>query len=150
MTAQAPLRLDTLRVGDEMASLSLPPVSRTTLALFAGASGDHNPIHLDSDFAKRAGMPDVFAQGMLVMAWVGRLLTDTVPQHLIRRFDVRFIGITHVGDALKCSARVVERVVWNDIPCIRLELKSVNQHGENKLSGEALIELNWKSSDPET
>ena len=45
------------------------------LALFAGASGDHNPIHIDIDFARKAGMPDVFAHGMLSMAWLGRLLT---------------------------------------------------------------------------
>ncbi len=48
---------------------SCRPVDRTTLALFAGASGDHNPIHIDIDFARRAGMPDVFAHGML--AWPG-------------------------------------------------------------------------------
>ena len=43
-------------------------ITRTTLALYAGASGDHNPMHIDIDFAKKAGFPDVFAQGMLVMA----------------------------------------------------------------------------------
>ncbi|MGD9549587.1 MAG: MaoC/PaaZ C-terminal domain-containing protein, partial [Burkholderiaceae bacterium] len=54
-----------LQVGDEMPVLELPPITRTTLALFAGASGDHNPIHIDIDFARKAGMPDVFAHGML-------------------------------------------------------------------------------------
>ena len=56
---------DTVQVGDELPPLELPPVDRRMLALFAGASGDHNPIHIDLDFARRAGMPDVFAQGML-------------------------------------------------------------------------------------
>jgi hypothetical protein len=41
------------------------------LAVFAGASGDHVPLHIDIDFARRAGMPDVFAHGMLGMAWLG-------------------------------------------------------------------------------
>jgi acyl dehydratase len=77
-------------------------VDRTTLALFAGASGDHNPIHIDLDFARRAGMPDVFAQGMLGMAWLGRLLTRWVPQARLRRFDVRFQGITHLGHVITC------------------------------------------------
>ena len=70
---------DALQVGDAIPVLELPPVSRLTLALYCGASGDHNPIHVDSDFARSAGMPDVFAHGMLSMAWLGRLLTDWVP-----------------------------------------------------------------------
>ena len=56
---------DAVSVGDVLPPLSLPPVTRATLALYAGASGDHNPIHIDVDFARAAGMPDVFAHGML-------------------------------------------------------------------------------------
>ena len=41
-----------LQVGDEIPSYTTPSISRTTLALFAGASGDHNPMHIDIDFAK--------------------------------------------------------------------------------------------------
>ena len=63
-----PPTFDSVQVGDALPPLQLPPVDRTTLALFAGASGDHNPIHIDIDVARRAGMPDVFAQGMLGMA----------------------------------------------------------------------------------
>ena len=54
-----------VNVGDSLPSLDLPPIDRTRLALFGGASGDHNPIHIDIDFARRSGMPDVFAHGML-------------------------------------------------------------------------------------
>ena len=65
--------------------LTLPPINRTTLALFAGASGDHNQIHIDIDFARQAGMPDVFAHGMLSMAYLGRLLTQWVDQRQLRQ-----------------------------------------------------------------
>ena len=40
-----------LGIGDSF-NLTKNPISRTTLALFAGASGDHNPIHIDLDFVK--------------------------------------------------------------------------------------------------
>ena len=73
-----------IRVGDRLPLLQLPPVDRTTLALFGGASGDLNPIHIDLDFARRAGLPDVFAQGMLGMAWLARLLTQWRPQAQLR------------------------------------------------------------------
>ena len=67
-----------IRVGDQLPALQLGPVDRTTLALFGGASGDHNPIHIDLDFARKAGMKDVFAHGMLSMAFLGRLMANDV------------------------------------------------------------------------
>jgi acyl dehydratase len=132
---------DTLQIGDQLPPLHLPPVDRTTLALFAGASGDHNPIHIDIDFARRAGMPDVFAHGMLVMAWVGRLLTRWAPQARLRRFDVRFQGITHLGDAMCCGGRVVEKLQVDAQRCVRIEVHSRNQYGQIKIAGEALVAL---------
>ncbi|MGN8084076.1 MaoC family dehydratase [Variovorax sp. 22077] len=132
---------DTVNVGDELPALQLPPVSRTTLALFAGASGDHNPIHIDTDFARRSGMPDVFAQGMLGMAWLARLLTQWAPQSQLRRFDVRFQGITHLGHAVRCSGRVVEKLEHEGEHCVRVEVHSANQYGQTRIAGEALVAL---------
>ena len=132
---------DTVQVGDELPALQLPPVNRTALALFAGASGDHNPIHIDTDFARKAGMPDVFAQGMLGMAWLGRLLTQWAPQSQLRRFDVRFQGITHLGHAVRCTGRVVEKLEHHGEPCVRIELLSANQYGQVRIAGEALVAL---------
>lgn len=131
----------TVQVGDQLHALQLPPVNRTTLALFAGASGDHNPIHVDIDFARRAGMPDVFAHGMLGMAWLGRLLTNWAPQAALRRWDVRFQGITHIGNAMRCSGRVLEKLVHDGETCVRIELTSANQFGEAKITGDALVAL---------
>ncbi len=136
-----PLSFDTVQVGDALPALELPAVDRTRLALFAGASGDHNPIHIDTDVARRAGMPDVFAQGMLGMAWVGRLLTRWAPQSQLRRFDVRFQGITHLGNAMHCSGRVVEKLQLGSERCVRVELLSTNQYGQTKIAGEAVIAL---------
>ena len=132
---------DAVQVGDTLPPLQLPPVDRTTLALFAGASGDHNPIHIDTDVARRAGMPDVFAQGMLGMAWVGRLITGWAPQSRLRHFDVRFQGITHLGNAMRCSGRVVEKLDQGGERCVRIELLSANQFGQSKIVGEALVAL---------
>lgn len=134
-------RFNSVRVGDELPTLQMPPVDRTTLALFAGASGDHNRIHIDTDVARRAGIPDVFAQGMLGMAWVGRVVTGWAPQSQLRRFDARFQGITHLGNAIRCSGRVVEKLVHEGETCVRIELQSANQFGQTKIVGEALVAL---------
>jgi acyl dehydratase len=130
-----------VRVGDTLPPLTLPPVDRTTLALFAGASGDHNPIHIDLDFARKAGMPDVFAHGMLGMAWMARVVTRWVPQHRLKKLDARFLGITQLGHVITCNATVVELPEVDGERCARLELKTVNQYGETKISGEALVAL---------
>ncbi len=133
------LRFDEIAVGAELPSFTAPPLSRLTLALYAGASGDHNPIHVDIEFARQAGMPDVFAQGMLSMAYLGRLLTNWVPQQAIRSFSVRFAAITHVGDEIACTGKVVEKD--EATRTVRVALQTRNQAGETKLSGDALIAL---------
>lgn len=136
-----PVSLAALRVGDHLPALTTRPITRKTLALYAGASGDHNPIHIDLDFAKAAGMDDVFAHGMLGMAYLGRLLTNALPQPALREFGVRFVAITHVGDELTCSGEVVETFDRDGERCARLRLTATNQRGEVKIQGEAVVAL---------
>jgi acyl dehydratase len=128
-----------LRAGDALPPLELPPITRHQLALYCGASGDHNPIHVDIDFARSAGMPDVFAHGMLSASWLGRLLTDWVPPSAIRSLDIRFVAITHVGERITCTGTVTETFIDNGRRCARLQLATANQDGLVKLTGEALV-----------
>lgn len=130
-----------IAIGEQLPALTLEPVKRTTLALFGCASGDLNPVHLDLDVARRLGLPDVFAQGMLGMAWLGRMLTNWAPQSRLRRIDVRFQGITHLGNAITCRGEVVEIRDLAGERCARVELSSSNQFGQLKIVGEALVSL---------
>ena len=129
---------DSVQLGDALPSLDMAPINRAQLALFAGASGDHNPIHIDTDFARKAGMPDVFAHGMLGMAWVGRLVTQWAPMAELREFNVRFAGITHLGNAVRCTGSVTEKL---DGKRVRVALQSANQFGQTKIVGEAVVAL---------
>ncbi|AFY19494.1 acyl dehydratase [Pseudomonas sp. GM33] len=133
--------LQHVKVGDGLPPLTLAAVDRTTLARFGCASGDLNPIHIDVDFARKAGMPDVFAHGMLSMAWLGRLLTQWVPQSRLRSFGVRFQGITHLGHVITCKGQVTEIVEVNGERCARVEVATVNQYGQVKIVGDALIAI---------
>lgn len=135
------LSFDSIQVGDALPSFETPPISRLTLALYCGASGDHNPIHIDTDFAKAAGMPDVFAHGMLSMAWLGLVLTRWVPQTAICDYSVRFAAITQVGERIFCTGKVVEKFERNGQRCVRVEMSSANQDDQIKLKGEAVIAL---------
>ena len=135
------LDLATVSVGTELPQLELAPISRTTLALFAGASGDHNPIHLDLDVAKSAGLPDVFAQGMLSMAYLGRLLTNWVPQERIRSFEVRFAAITPVHAQPTCRGTVTSIDSVDGATLATVDISVVLADGTLTLSGRAVVEI---------
>lgn len=130
-----------IEAGMKIPPLELPPVSRYTLALYAGASGDHNPIHIDSDFAKAAGMPDVFAHGMLSMAYLGRMLTNWQPQAQLRKFASRFTAITQLQDVVTCSGTVLELVEQGGEQLARCEIQATTANGVQTLVGEALVAL---------
>jgi acyl dehydratase len=130
--------MPTLRVGDALPPLSLPPLTRATLALYAGGSGDHIHLHIDSDFAKAAGHPDVFMHGMLGVAYLARMLTQWIPQEQLRDIQVRFSAITYPGEALT-AVGVVAEVAPDGMTTIDLTL--CNAKGEVKISGRATVAL---------
>ena len=132
--------LNKITVGTKIPELKIEPISRTILALYAGASGDHNPIHIDIDFAKNVGLKDVFAHGMLVMSYLGRAITDTILQSRLKDFKVRFCSITNIGDILTCSGEVIEIKERNNIKIVILELHVTDQDGDVKLTGLASFE----------
>lgn len=128
-------------VGDIIVRKAFPPVTRHRLALYCGASGDHNPIHVDIDFAKAAGFPDVFAHGMLVMGYLGQALTDAVAPSRIRSFSTRFAAITQLGARLTCEGTVTELIEQGGERRAKIALTTKDQNGEIKLAGEAIIAL---------
>jgi acyl dehydratase len=135
------MNMSDVTAGTKIPALELPPISRTTLALYAGASGDHNPVHIDSDFAKKAGIPDVFAHGMLSMAYLGRMLTNWQPQSRLRSFSNRFAAITNLRDVITCSGEVVEVLEQDGKTLARCTIQAAKADGEQTLVGEALVAL---------
>ena len=128
-------------VGSELPPLRLGAVSRTTLALFAGASGDHNPMHIDIDVANSAGLPDVFAHGMLSMAYLGRLLTGWVAPESIRSYGVRFAAITPVRAEPTAHARITAVETVDGERRVTLALTMTLADGTETLSGDAVVAI---------
>ncbi|WIM09376.1 MaoC family dehydratase [Enhydrobacter sp.] len=135
-------RFDQVKVGDALPPLKLPPISRHQLALYCGGSGDHNPIHVDIDFAKKFGFKDVFAHGMLSMAFLGRLVTSWVPQTQVRSLGTRFTSITWVGDVITVSGKVTGKREEGGQKLVDLEVRCTNQNGQDTLQGNATVALN--------
>jgi len=128
-------------IGTDLPPLQIAPISRTTLALFAGASGDHNPMHVDIDVAKSAGLDDVFAHGMLSMAYLGRLLTNWVDPQSIRSYRVRFAAITPIHGKPTATGTIT---AIDDVDGERratLDLTVTLDDGTVTLTGDAVVAL---------
>lgn len=143
MTPPMPTPIDAaqLSVGTELPPLRVEPISRTTLALFAGGAGDHNPVHVDIDAARAAGYDDVFAHGMLSMAYLGRLLTRWVPQQRIRSLQTRFVAVTPVGAHPECRGTVTAIDRAGDETVATISLQVTLPDGSTTLTGQARVAL---------
>ena len=130
-----------LNVGDKLPALEFGVITRHILALYCGGSGDHNPIHVDQDFAKAAGYDDVFAHGMLSMAILGRMLTNWTDQENIKSFSVRFASITKVLDEVTASATIADKTIEDGEQRLTLDIQTHTQTGTKTLSGHAVIRV---------
>lgn len=127
--------------GELVASRLFPKINRHTLALYSGASGDDNPIHVDLDFARASGFPDVFAHGMLVMAYLGIILEEALPTEGLISFSARFVEVTQLGAEITGEARVVER----NSETITLRLIAKDHNGRTKIEGAAVVDAKlWR------
>lgn len=137
--------LQTAQPGDILPNVDFGRISRTKLALYAGASGDHNQIHIDSDFARKAGIPDVFAHGMLSMGVLGRVVSDWAGIDRVVSLSARFLAITPVNAKLVCSGEVVERFEQDGVPHLRVALHATITNAEGQsaksLAGEAIVKV---------
>ncbi|MCO5090920.1 MaoC/PaaZ C-terminal domain-containing protein [Bosea sp. (in: a-proteobacteria)] len=123
-------------------TLTMPPITRKTLAEFAEASGDHNPIHLDPEAARASGLDDVIAHGMLLAAYAGRAVEAVYPDCDIRDFSIRFTRTGRIGDVI--TVAVMSRKAGNDGE--HLEVWAVDQNGEVKLEAELSIAARHKGA----
>ena len=127
-----------LKVGDTHAEQVVDNLTRTQIVQYAGASGDYNPIHTDEAYTtKVAGYPSVFAHGMLTMGMTGVMLTNYVGDGRLTKFGVRFTKQVWPGDSLTAKATVEAIHEEGGQHFVDLTLSTVNQSGEEVLSGYA-------------
>ena len=121
-------------------SLRCGPVAAIDLALFAAASGDHNPLHLDAQIAQSAGFAKPVVHGMLSMAYCSRLFTQHFGAGCVRRLHTRFTGVALLGDTIVLEATLQE--VDSNGAQYQLkgyQLKASNEAGTELVTGSALV-----------
>ena len=131
-----------VKVGDTREEVVIDHLTRTQLVMYAGASGDYNPVHTDEVFAtKIAGYPTVFAHGMLSMGATGRMLTNWVGDGRLTKYGVRFVAQVWPGDTL--TARATVKAIREEAGqrLVDLDVVTLNQDGKEVVSGYACARL---------
>jgi acyl dehydratase len=126
-----------LGVGAKASSREFGPLTRQMFVRYAGASGDLNPMHYDDEFARSAGHPSVFAQGMLSAALLAGFATDWLGAGNVRRFGVRFREQVWPDDVLTCSGTVASIVPDGEGDRVTVDLAATRQTGGVAISGTA-------------
>jgi acyl dehydratase len=136
------LSASTLQVGESRTEVVLENISRTRIVMYAGASGDYNPLHSDEVYVTQvAGYPSVFAHGMLSMGATGKLLTEWVGNGRLTAYGVRFVNQVWPGDDLTATATVDAIREEAGQHFADFTVTTVNQDGKPVVTGSATAKL---------
>jgi acyl dehydratase len=130
-----------VQVGDELSTLVKPPVTQVQLVRYAGASGDFNPLHTDPKVGEMIGTGGIIAHGMLIMGFVGQLLSDYVGPEALRQFNTRFKGMTHLGDVITCTGIITNKYEEEGEGRIAGKVQATDQNGDVKVTGTFIAAL---------
>jgi acyl dehydratase len=130
----------TPEVGQSRTMVVADNITRTQIVMYAGASGDYNPLHSDEVYSTQvAGYTSVFAHGMLSMGATGRVLTDWFGVESLVRYGVRFVKQVWPGDTLTATATVTALREDGGRRLADLTVDTVNQDGATVVTGTATI-----------
>ncbi len=136
------LNASTVKVGDTYETVVAENLSRTQIVMYAGASGDYNPLHTDDLFTREvAGYPGVFAHGMLTMGMSGRAVTDWVGDGTLTKYGVRFSRQVWPGDTLTTKLTVEAVEPDGTGALVDISVSTRNQHGDEVVVGSATARL---------
>lgn len=132
---------DEVQVGDELPKLVKTPVTLNQLVRYSGASGDFNPLHTDPKVGELIGTGGVIAHGMLVMGFVGQLVSEYVGPAALRKFTVRFKGMTHLDDIVTCTGVITDKSEAEGETQITGRVQAIDQNGDVKVAGTFIAAL---------
>jgi len=137
MSFELGLSYDQLEIGMK-ASLS-KTITETDVYLFAGLSGDFNPMHVNEEFARLTPFGTRIAHGALPQCLIAPVLGTILPGlgTIALEISTRFRSPTFFGDTVTATAEVIEKM--ENKKRVRLALLWTNQRGETIATGEAVV-----------
>lgn len=114
-------------------------VTETDVTLFAGITGDFNPVHVDAEAAARSMFGGRIAHGMLGAGFISAVIAMKLPGPgtIYLSQSLRFTKPVRIGDTVTARVEVVEVLAAKRR--VRLATSCRNQSGEKVLDGEALV-----------
>lgn len=127
----------TFKVGDSAEITKT--IEQTDIDAFAEVTGDHNPVHVDEEFAKTTRFGRRIAHGMLTASLISSVLANKLPGEgsVYLWQTLQFVAPVFPGDEV--TARVTVKQIRNDKPILKLETICVNQRDEVVIRGEATV-----------
>jgi acyl dehydratase len=119
-----------IAIGDTAEPWSVGPVDVADFVRYAGASGDFNRLHYDELYARSAGFPSVFAQGMFQGGVLAGYAAAWLGPRAARRFWMRFVDVVYPGDTLTCTGEVVDKYFEDGEQRITVDLRCRRQTGD--------------------
>jgi 3-hydroxybutyryl-CoA dehydratase len=118
-------------------------VTQENIDLYAQASRDFNPIHINEEFAKKTPAGGTIAHGMLIMAYVSQAMTDSFGRAWLSsgKLNVRFKAPARPGDVVTISGKIVRIEKGPGQNSVFCELLCENQKGEAVITGDASLKV---------
>jgi 3-hydroxybutyryl-CoA dehydratase len=134
----------TFKVGDTAEITKT--IEQTDIDAFARVTGDHNPVHVDEEFAKTTRFGRRIAHGMLTASLISAVLANELPGEgsVYLGQTLQFVAPVFPGDEI--TARVIVKEIREDKPIMKLETICMNQREEVVIRGEATVLLPRKGT----
>jgi len=131
-----------LKVGASLPELKRK-VTQADISLYARASGDYNPIHIDPEFARKTPLGGTIAHGMLILAYVSEMLTDAFGMNWLEsgKLDIRFKSPARPEDTITVSGVIASVTDDGGAKLVKIEIDCHNQKGEAVIAGEASVRI---------
>jgi 3-hydroxybutyryl-CoA dehydratase len=133
-------KLSDIHQGDSLPSV-VKQITQKDINLYAEASGDFNPIHVDESFAAQTPLGGTIAHGMLILAYISEMMTEAFGQSWLSggKLSVRFKAPARPGDTITTSGKIDSIEHKEGIPYVNCSIESCNQKGETVITGGAVV-----------
>jgi acyl dehydratase len=133
---------DRIKEGDSLPSI-VRHITQKDINLYAEGSSDFNLIHINESFAAQTPLGGTIAHGMLILAYVSEIMTNTFDKDWFSagKLSVRFKTPARPGDTITVNGKVSSIEQKEGVSCINCEVESRNQNGEVVIIGSAVVQL---------
>lgn len=136
-----------MKISDLSEGMKLPEIkkiiSQENINLYAEASQDFNPIHIDPEFAKQTPLGGTIAHGMLTLSYVSQMMTDAFGKNWISNgtLDIRFKTPARPGDTITITCNISKVDSSESETMVNCEVLCSNQNGETIIVGETKVRI---------